>query len=191
MKFDCKIAALLDTHWLFAWDAGTTQLIGCKWVMRTVDSTQRLWGVEHMPMPPRTPWALRHCKVGVQKKSKLPFRLDVVLTLRANRFLGTWLKDWPPAYHRPPSRRVDFDCMVCQVKVSSAGHIKRMTGLHEGRRPCLATYQPMHINILHNNRGGGCSNWALKRMTIYRVGKNKVTPYGFLLIFRPKIGISK
>ena len=94
-----------------------------------------------MPMPPRTPWALSHCTVGVQKKSKLPFRLNVVLTLRANRFLGTWLKDWPRAYHRPQSRRVDFDCMVCQVKVSSAGHIKIMTSLQEGCRPCLATYQ--------------------------------------------------
>ena len=39
MKFESKIAALLDAHLLFAWDAGTKQLIGCKWVMETVDST--------------------------------------------------------------------------------------------------------------------------------------------------------
>ena len=38
MKFLSKIAALLDTHSLFAWDAGTKQLIGCKWVMGTLDS---------------------------------------------------------------------------------------------------------------------------------------------------------
>ena len=38
MKFESKIAAFLDTHLLFAWDAETKQLIGCKWVMGTVDS---------------------------------------------------------------------------------------------------------------------------------------------------------
>ena len=37
MKFESKNAALLDTHSLFAWDAGTKQLIGCKWVIETVD----------------------------------------------------------------------------------------------------------------------------------------------------------
>ena len=36
MKFESKIAALLDTDLLFASDAGTKQLIGCKWVMKTV-----------------------------------------------------------------------------------------------------------------------------------------------------------
>jgi len=38
MKFESKITALLDTHLLVAWDAGTKQLIGCKWVMGSVDS---------------------------------------------------------------------------------------------------------------------------------------------------------
>ena len=33
MKFESKIAALLGIHLLFARDAGTKQLIGCKWVM--------------------------------------------------------------------------------------------------------------------------------------------------------------
>ena len=37
MKFESKIAALLDTHLLFALDTGTKQLIGCKWGMGTVD----------------------------------------------------------------------------------------------------------------------------------------------------------
>ena len=37
MKFESEIAAFLDTHLQFAWDAGTKQLIGCKWVMGTVD----------------------------------------------------------------------------------------------------------------------------------------------------------
>ena len=32
-----QIAAFLDTHLLFVWDAGTKQLIGCKWVIGTVD----------------------------------------------------------------------------------------------------------------------------------------------------------
>ena len=36
MKFVSKIAAFLDTRLLFAGDAGTKQLIGCKWVMETV-----------------------------------------------------------------------------------------------------------------------------------------------------------
>ena len=40
MKFESKIAAFLDTHLLFAWDAGTKQLlIGCKWVMETVGNS--------------------------------------------------------------------------------------------------------------------------------------------------------
>ena len=39
MKFESKIAALLDTHSLSAWDAGTKQSIGCKWVIGTVDWT--------------------------------------------------------------------------------------------------------------------------------------------------------
>ena len=38
VKFLSKIVALLDTHLLFSWDAGTKQLIGCKWVLGTVDS---------------------------------------------------------------------------------------------------------------------------------------------------------
>ena len=33
MKFESKIAVFLDTQLLFAGDAGTKQLIGCKWVM--------------------------------------------------------------------------------------------------------------------------------------------------------------
>ena len=37
MKFESKIAAFLNTHLLFAQDAGTKQLIGCKWVIGTVD----------------------------------------------------------------------------------------------------------------------------------------------------------
>ena len=37
MKFESKIAAFLDTPLLFAWDPGTKQLIGCKWVIGTVD----------------------------------------------------------------------------------------------------------------------------------------------------------
>ena len=37
MKFENKIAAFQDTHLQFARDAGTKQLIGCKWVMGTVD----------------------------------------------------------------------------------------------------------------------------------------------------------
>ena len=37
MKFESKIATFLDAHLLFALDAGTKQLIGCKWVMGTVD----------------------------------------------------------------------------------------------------------------------------------------------------------
>ena len=36
IKFESKLAAFLDTHLLFARDAGTKQLIGCKWVMETV-----------------------------------------------------------------------------------------------------------------------------------------------------------
>ena len=36
MKFESKIAALLNTHLLFARDAGTKQLIGCKWVIKIV-----------------------------------------------------------------------------------------------------------------------------------------------------------
>ena len=36
MKIESKIAALLDTDLLFASDAKTKQLIGCKWVMKTV-----------------------------------------------------------------------------------------------------------------------------------------------------------
>ena len=42
MKFESKIAAPLDTHSLFAWDAGTNQLIGCKWVMETLDLIMRI-----------------------------------------------------------------------------------------------------------------------------------------------------
>ena len=37
MKFQSEIAAFLDTHLLFACDAGTKQLIGCKWVMGILD----------------------------------------------------------------------------------------------------------------------------------------------------------
>ena len=45
MKFESKIAAFLDTHSLFAWDAGTKQLIGSKWIMGTVDydTPNALW----------------------------------------------------------------------------------------------------------------------------------------------------
>ena len=39
MKFESKIAAFLDTHLLFTWDAETKQLIGCKWVMKTVGNS--------------------------------------------------------------------------------------------------------------------------------------------------------
>ena len=39
MKFESKIAAFPDTHLLFAQDAGTEQLIGCKWVMETVGNS--------------------------------------------------------------------------------------------------------------------------------------------------------
>ena len=39
--FESKIAALLDTHSLVASDAETKQLIGCKWVMGTVDCQVR------------------------------------------------------------------------------------------------------------------------------------------------------
>ena len=35
MKFESKITAFLDTHLLFAWNAGTKQLIGCEWVIGT------------------------------------------------------------------------------------------------------------------------------------------------------------
>ena len=42
MKFESKIAAFLDIHSLFAWDAGTKQLIGCKWVMGTVDCSNNI-----------------------------------------------------------------------------------------------------------------------------------------------------
>ena len=37
VKFESKIAVLLDTHSLFASDAGTKQLIGCKLVIGTVN----------------------------------------------------------------------------------------------------------------------------------------------------------
>ena len=37
MKFERKIAALLGTYLLSAQEAGTKMLIGCKWVMGTVD----------------------------------------------------------------------------------------------------------------------------------------------------------
>ena len=40
MKSESKIAAFLDTHLLFAWDAETKQMIGCKWVMGTVNLLQ-------------------------------------------------------------------------------------------------------------------------------------------------------
>ena len=39
MKFESKIAAFLDTHLLFARDAGTKQLIDCKLVMETVGNS--------------------------------------------------------------------------------------------------------------------------------------------------------
>ena len=39
MKFESKIAAFLDTHLLFGWEAGTKQLIGCKLVMETVGNS--------------------------------------------------------------------------------------------------------------------------------------------------------
>ena len=39
MKFESKIAAFLDTHLLFAWDAETKQLIGCNCFMETVGNT--------------------------------------------------------------------------------------------------------------------------------------------------------
>ena len=39
MKFERQIAAFLDSHLLFAWDAGTKQFIGCKWVMKTVGNS--------------------------------------------------------------------------------------------------------------------------------------------------------
>ena len=39
MKLESKIVAFLDTHLLFASDAGTKQLIGCKWVMKTVGNS--------------------------------------------------------------------------------------------------------------------------------------------------------
>jgi len=42
MKFESKIAAFLDTHLLFAWDAGTKQLIVYKWVIGTVNSSHFL-----------------------------------------------------------------------------------------------------------------------------------------------------
>ena len=35
--FESKIAAFLDTHSLFAWDPGTKQLIGFKWIMETME----------------------------------------------------------------------------------------------------------------------------------------------------------
>ena len=37
MKFEIKIAAFLDTYSPFDLDTGTKQLIGCKWVMGTLD----------------------------------------------------------------------------------------------------------------------------------------------------------
>ena len=42
LNFESKIAAFLDTHLLFALDAGTKQLIGCKWVIGTVDCAIRI-----------------------------------------------------------------------------------------------------------------------------------------------------
>jgi len=39
MKFESYIAAFLDTHLLFGRGAGTKQLIGCKWVMKTVGNS--------------------------------------------------------------------------------------------------------------------------------------------------------
>ena len=43
MKFESKIAAFLDTHLLFAWNVLTKQLIGCKWVIETVDYIRAIW----------------------------------------------------------------------------------------------------------------------------------------------------
>ena len=39
IKFESKITAFLNTHLLFAWDAGTKQLIGCKRIMGFVRFT--------------------------------------------------------------------------------------------------------------------------------------------------------
>ena len=66
MKFESKIAALLDTHLLFVSDAGTKQFIGCKWLMGTVDCTTWQLQLHHQ-------WYVYHSlrKAAVENETSL------------------------------------------------------------------------------------------------------------------------